>query len=183
MRRSARLIAPLLGCLLAGPLAPAGAQSPGAGGATMAQPPPCAGPEFGQFAFWVGEWDARWEGGEGSNSITSILDGCVILENFDSRGPAQGGLRGMSVSTYNPALGKWQQTWVDNQGGYLDFVGEFKDGRMVLSRQASLGGKEFLQRMVWHDIKPGSFIWDWERSDDGGRTWLVRWQIRYTRKK
>jgi hypothetical protein len=172
-----------VGFLLAGLSAAVGAGGQGAGDTATPQPPPCAAPEFRQFAFWVGEWDARWEGGEGSNSITSILDGCVILESFDSRGPAQGGLRGMSVSAYNPALGKWQQTWVDNQGGYLDFAGEFKDGKMVLSRQASLGGKEFLQRMVWRDFKPDSFVWDWERSDDGGKTWLLRWQIRYTRKK
>ena len=38
-------------------------------------------------------------------------------------------LRGLSVSLFNARSGKWQQTWVDNEGAYLDFVGEFKDGR------------------------------------------------------
>ena len=33
--------------------------------------------------------------------------------------------------------GKWKQTWVDNEGGYLDFVGESKDGQMILSREAT----------------------------------------------
>jgi len=27
------------------------------------------------------------------------------------------------------------------------------------------------------------FDWNWERSDDGGATWQVNWNIHYTRKK
>src|SRR5579859_2093331 len=45
-------------------------------------------------------------------------------------------LRGMSVSTFVTRAGKWKQIWVDNKGGYLDFVGECKDGKMILSREA-----------------------------------------------
>lgn len=31
---------------------------------------------------------------------------------------------------------------VDNAGGYLDFVGEFRDGTVTLHRTAQRGGKE-----------------------------------------
>jgi hypothetical protein len=37
-------------------------------------------------------------------------------------------LRRISVSVYVPQLQRWQQTWVDKQGAYLDFVGQFSDG-------------------------------------------------------
>ena len=79
----------------------------------------------------------------------------------------------MSGSTYNAQLGKWQQTWVDNQGSYLDFVGDFEDSKMVLQRSATVGGKEVLQRMVYYDIRKDSLMWNWERSEDGGKTWQV----------
>ena len=46
-------------------------------------------------------------------------------------------LRGRSASIFDVSAGKWKQTWVDNEGGYLDFVGEFKDGQMVLEREAT----------------------------------------------
>ena len=142
---------------------------------------PCQIPEMRQFDFWVGQWDLTWEGGSGSNTITRQLDDCVIQEQFDS--DAQSNFRGMSVSTFSKLDGKWHQTWVDNQGGYLDFVGGMKDDRMILSRQAERDGKTFLQRMVWYDIAGDSLEWNWERSDDNGETWQTLWHISYKRKK
>lgn len=145
-------------------------------------PHPCNRPEARQLDFWVGEWDLEWaDGGKGLNVIEATLDGCVVVENFDGR-PGMS-LRGMSVSTYNAQLEKWQQTWVDNEGAYLDFVGEFVDSKMVLQRRKTVDGKEVLQRMVYYDIKKGSLMWNWERSEDGGKSWKVLWEIAYTRKK
>ena len=90
---------------------------------TAAQPKPCAEPEQKQLEFWIGEWDLTWPGnnpGEtahGTNSIKRILDGCIVQENF-SGGNAMH-LRGQSVSIFDVHGGKWKQTWVDNEGGYL----------------------------------------------------------------
>ncbi|HEX5132117.1 MAG TPA: hypothetical protein VFX92_06485 [Candidatus Krumholzibacteria bacterium] len=149
---------------------------------TGAQTPPPQDPRAAQFDFWVGVWDlTSGDKPAGTNTITKEFDGAVIMEHFS--GIPQPGLNGMSVSVFNPATGKWHQTWVDNQAGYLDFVGEFADGKMILSRHANRAGKDFLQRMVWSNIGPDSFDWSWERSDDNGATWQVVWPIHYTRKK
>ena len=108
--------------------------------AAEAPQPACADAKQKQLDFWVGEWDLTWPGqnqGEvarGSNSIKRIMDGCVVQENFS--GGDSMPLRGMSVSLFDPTSGKWKQTWVDNQGAYLDFIGEFRDGQMVLAREA-----------------------------------------------
>ena len=144
---------------------------------------PCTSAEVRQFDFWVGNWSLMWkdkEGNElqGTNRITSILGGCVIQEQFNDPGT---GFSGMSVSTYSAPTGKWLQTWVDNTGSYLDFAGEFTNGKMILERTASRGGKEFLQRMVWYNISPDELDWNWERSDDKGATWKLLWKIHYTR--
>ncbi len=134
-----------------------------------------------QFDFWLGEWELRWaEDRKGINTITKILDGRVIKESFDGR-PSMN-LVGQSYSVYVEPLGLWKQTWVDNEGSYLDFTGGFKDGRMTLSREAIRDGKKFLQRMVWHNIEKDRFDWNWERSDDQGATWKTVWKIHYTRK-
>jgi len=104
------------------------------------QTAPCMEPEQKQLDFWVGEWELTWpentfsKAGRGTNNVQRTLDGCVVQESF-SDGESMP-LRGLSVSTYDARAGKWKQTWVDNQGGYLDFVGEFKDGRMILGREA-----------------------------------------------
>ncbi len=152
-----------------------------------AHPKPCSEPEQKQLEFWVGEWDLTWPGntpGEtahGTNSIARILDGCVVEESF-SGGDAMP-LRGRSVSIFNAGAGKWKQTWVDNEGAYLDFVGEFKDGQMILAREATRpDGSKSLQRMVFKNITRDEFDWSWEGSKDGGKTWSVVWPIHYRRK-
>ena len=131
-----------------------------------------------QFDFWLGEWDVAWgEDGKGINRIERILGGKIIRENFVAPD-----LHGMSVSSYDPERKLWCQTWVDNNGTYLDFTGRFEDGKMILTRDAIVRGKVCKQRMVWYEIQDDKLEWNWERSDDGGNTWRVLWQIHYTRK-
>ena len=132
-----------------------------------------------QFDFWLGEWNVIWgEDGKGTNHIERILGGKIIQENFIAPD-----LHGMSVSSYDPERGLWCQTWVDNNGTYLDFTGKFEDNRMILSRDALVKGQTCKQRMVWYDIEQNKLEWNWERSDDNGKSWRVLWQIHYTRKK
>jgi len=132
-----------------------------------------------QFDFWLGEWDVSWgEDGKGINHVLRIMDDKIIQENFSSPD-----LRGMSVSSYDVERKLWCQTWVDNSGGYLDFTGGFEGERMTLIRDAIVRGEKCKQRMVWYNIEPDQFDWNWERSDDGGVTWRVLWQINYKRRK
>ena len=149
---------------------------------------PCAAPEQKQFDFWVGEWDVSWPGSQpgetlhATNSIHRILDNCVVEENFQAEAPPPP-LHGKSLSLFDTRSGKWKQTWVDNQGGYLDFIGEFRDGQMILARKfTDPKGLEIHQRMVWKNISPQAFDWSWERSEDSGKTWKVVWPLRYQRK-
>jgi Protein of unknown function (DUF1579) len=154
--------------------------------AATAQPSGCSSPEASQLDFWVGQWELTWPGAKpgqvqhGTNNVRKLLDGCVVQENFD--GGAAMPLRGMSLSMWNARTSKWQQTWVDNSGSYLDLVGEFSGGQMTLSREATnKAGKKIQQRMVFKDISRDQFNWVWESSQDGGKTWTVLWPIHYTR--
>lgn len=142
---------------------------------------PCRSPEARQFDFWLGDWEVSWDSdGRGTNIVEAVLDGCVILENFD--GGPETGLRGMSVSTYRPQTGKWYQTWVDNQGNYLDFVGGMQGKKMILAREAREAEGPLHQRMVWYNVEANSLDWNWERSEDGGETWETLWHIHYLRR-
>jgi hypothetical protein len=190
----------LLAAVIAASAGRASAQSPAPGTAAPSAPgteaaaphpppsppAPCAAPEARQFDFWVGEWIATWKTpvgtiGQGTNRVESILGGCAISENFESSGARP--LVGKSYSVWSPRLKKWQQTWVDNGGAYLDLAGEFTDGRMVLVRDGILGnGKPGKQRMIYSHITRDRFEWDWESSEDGGITWTRRWHIDYARK-
>ena len=154
-----------------------------------AQPPnPCAAPEQKQFEFWVGDWELTWpaqkpgEVDRGTNRIRRVLDTCVVEENFSGEKAMH--LRGVSLSTFDTRTRKWKQTWVDNEGGYLDFTGEFKEGQMILARDnVRPDGTKVIQRMVFKNIQPNQFDWSWESSTDGGKTWQVIWPIHYQRKR
>jgi hypothetical protein len=151
-----------------------------------APPNPCAAQEQHQLDFWVGEWDLTWPGAKsaevqhGSNSVRRALDGCVVEENFSGGDDLH--LRGRSVSVFDTRNGKWKQTWVDNEGGYLDFTGEFADGQMILGREVTLpDSSKNRQRMVFKNISKNEFDWSWESSKDG-KNWQVVWPIHYKRR-
>ncbi|MES1219699.1 MAG: hypothetical protein ABUT20_29635, partial [Bacteroidota bacterium] len=93
--------------------------------------------------------------------------------------------KGMSWSMYNPKTAEWQQTWVDNKGGYIVLTGKFINGEMTLSTQPMVTpkGNKIVSRMVFYHIKPDSFDWNWENTSDEGKTWKLNWQIHYQRRK
>lgn len=136
----------------------------------------------GDFDFWLGQWTLSWgSDSTGTNVVTRELGDKVIVERFD--GSPSSPLKGMSVSTYDPRSDQWKQTWVDNNGSYLDFTGGLNpDGSMELWRGATdKNGQPILQRMLFYNIRRDSLDWNWERSDDGGRSWTTLWKIHYER--
>lgn len=154
-----------------------------AGGAlaAAASPPACAAPEFRQLDFWVGEWDLTWQGGKGTNVITRELDDCVIHEHFTGDASVDG-MRGESVSTYQPGPKLWRQTWVDNQSGYIPLTGGPRSDGTFLLETTRLNPQAARSRMIFENIKADSFTWRWQKSTDDGKTWSDNWVITYKRK-
>jgi hypothetical protein len=144
--------------------------------------PPAADP-LGADAldFWLGSWKVSWAGGgHGTNVVRRILGDRVIEESFEGS-DADGSLQGRSLSVIDAAIGGWRQTWVDSNGAYLDFVGVEVDGRVGFQRHAIVHGAAVVQRMVWIDVTPEAFRWQWQRSVDDGASWQVVWEIDYQR--
>lgn len=136
-----------------------------------------------ELDFWLGDWQVSWDGGHGTNRLTRILGDRVLLEEFEEAPPADGtaALHGRSWSVFDADRRLWRQTWVDDQGSYLDLVGETVDGCFAFSRAAPERGPMARQRMVFRDVGPDRFRWTWESSPDDGATWVTRWEIAYTR--
>jgi hypothetical protein len=132
-----------------------------------------------ELDFWLGSWHARWEGGEGTNTIAREFDGKVIVERFEGRPSME--LTGYSVSVFDAEADLWRQTWVDDQGSYFALTGGTEGETFVLHMSAVRGGVPVELRMVFGDIGQDSFRWVWERSTDAGATWSTAWEIAYTR--
>jgi len=144
--------------------------------------PPCAGVEHRQFDFWIGEWDVTVVGsGEvaGKSSITAILDGCAILESYETAR----GYRGKSHNAYDRTTGQWHQTWVDNAGVVLKLDGGIEDEKMVLSGPGKdAQGHEIINQITWTPHDDGSVQQTWAISSDGGSTWTTAFDGMYRKR-
>ncbi len=142
---------------------------------------PCNTPAYRLLDFWVGSW--RVVTGEdqrqvGKNSINRILNGCAIIENWES---LSGG-EGKSLFYYHDVEKTWKQVGItDGQqlrekhliavldGGAVRFQGEIRlpNGDIVLDRTTLIPLAENRVRQVI------------EQSSDGGETWQVGFDAFY----
>lgn len=135
------------------------------------------------FDFWVGEWNATWTNpdgtkGTGTNRLEKILDGKVIQEHFADAT----GFKGSSFTTFISTTQTWRQVWVDNANGYYEFTGEVDGNKRIFRTEAkAVNGSKAYQRMVFYNIEKNSFTWDWQRTPDDGKTWVLQWRIYYKR--
>jgi hypothetical protein len=74
---------------------------------------------------------------------------------------------------YDRSARTWNITVLDVYRARLtSATGEWKEGRMVQTgRGADAEGKPTLVRSRFHDITPGSFKWQQDRSSDNGKSW------------
>jgi hypothetical protein len=87
---------------------------------------------------------------------------------------------GTSLSTFDAERG-WRQTWVDSTGNYWALHGEpHAEGFSFVVEEVE-EGRDVIKRMVFSDVAPDAFLWRWERSQDAGHTWELRWAIDYRR--
>ena len=141
---------------------------------------PCkAKPEYRQFDFWIGEWNAKNAQGlvVGSSSIQLILNQCVIFENWST--PISSG---KSFSNFDAKDGKWHQTWVDDKGNLTHYDGEFMDGKMILIAEVNNNGQKNLAKMTFTKLPNGDVRQFGENSTDGGKTWTATFDFIYAKK-
>ena len=138
------------------------------------------------FDFWLGEWNVTWTSADkiyhATNTITRKMNGHFIHESFEILDGPSKGFKGESFSTLDRQSGLWKQTWIDNQGAYLDFIGNQEGDAKIFERSfTNKAGENIRQRMVFRNIKKDGFDWDWQSSKNGGE-WKMLWQLRYVRK-
>lgn len=149
---------------------------------------PCSQPEFRQFDFWIGQWEAFQTNGQkaGDSKIEMILDSCIILENWTSSSVVKG-LRyaGKSYNTWNTRTKKWQQYWVDNTGGITEyFDGHYEDNKMIMQTAniAQPEGGFKIMKMTFYKLSKDKVRQFGELSTDEGKTWKTDFDLEYRRK-
>jgi len=156
----------------------ASALATGADAAAPAAKPACAGGEYREFDFWVGDWDTfEQEPGASKNStarnhVDLILDGCVLREDYDQTD----GLHGQSFTIYDAVRKLWHQSWVTNRGQLLVLEGTRSGSRITLEGDSVTAKGRQRVRVFWEpqgaDVRETATA-----SDDGGKTWKPLFDI------
>lgn len=140
---------------------------------------PCTAEAYRQFDFWLGDWEVRSPQDQvvGKNTVTSSLDGCMLIENWES---VAGG-KGMSINYFDHRDQTWTQIYRDNTGNvgnWPPLTGSFRDGAMRLETPEDAQPRS---RWIWTKISEDKVRQMAESSSDGGETWTVSWDSYYIR--
>jgi hypothetical protein len=131
-------------------------------------PRSCDTPERRQFDFWVGEWSVASGGRHiGRSIIQKELGGCLILENWYGAD----GDRGKSLNWYEPATGKWRQSYV-GLGWNAAYTGEWRAGALRLESGSEL-------RLTFTPGRSGQLRQHKEKFESG--QWVTVYDFHYTR--
>ena len=147
---------------------------------------------FGQF---VGDWaivesrsleeDGHWTSRTGELHWRWILDGKAVQDvwMYHDEGSHRLVPSGTTLRFYDPEEHAWRSTWIAPR--YHD-VGKFL-GRKVgeeivleLQEESKREGEGDL-KWIFFDIRPDSFRWRAEESEDGGGAWVVKQEMRLER--
>jgi len=144
---------------------------------------PCSTDAHRQFDFWVGEWDVYHTTADtivGANVIKSILNGCVVEENWTGGT----GFVGKSFNTYNPVDSTWNQVWVDGSGATYHFSGKYQDGQMALKGASTTARGKVLFTLTFQPDRVADTVRQvWKMSTDNGAKWQTLFDGTYRRKK
>lgn len=138
------------------------------------------------FDFWVGTFDARpWNQpatapATGQLHNTREYEGCVIVERWTGANSRSG----MSMSFYDVNRRAWRMVWNSDDNRSNDFEGSYRDGAMrfrgwVLDES----GKRLLASNVLQNVSPDTIRHVYSTSADGGKTWVVKSDGRFVRRK
>lgn len=141
---------------------------------------PCAHTaEYRQLDFWQGEWNVVTAQGNpaGKSTIQIVEDGCVVSEHF-----RWGEFSGRSFSSYNKNTKKWQQLWLDNTGGVMEFTGVYSDKKLVFQGAGyTPDGTAIERRMTLSAAGADKVHQVIEVSTDKGAHWKTMYDLTYNR--
>jgi hypothetical protein len=133
---------------------------------------PCAGANYRQFDFWVGDWDVfdveRPTVVVAHARVELILNSCVLHEVYEGLD----GHKGESFTIYDVTRDTWHQSWVNDHGYLLTIEGRLRGSSMILEGVDHLpNGKPRQVRGEWRPQDRGVREVA-ARSIDGGVTWV-----------
>ena len=111
--------------------------------------------------------------------MTLEHNNCVLIEHWSSSDQT-----GISLNMYDFRTKKWYQSWYDSFGNMLTISGGLKSGTMWLEgERLTPEGRVARERTRWTPRGEGGLHQVWDYSLDGGKTWSLRFEGFYSKRK
>jgi hypothetical protein len=168
--------------LLGLPLVAMSQTDPDASEAAAPKASPCEeDPRFGEFDFWIGDWDVHDTNGTfvGENSIRQEESGCLLTEHWSGAK----GSTGMSINYLDKITDEWVQIWHAAGGYQIDIRGGLTAEGMLLTGTIHYidSAKTAPFRGLWTPLPDGRVRQFFEQSNDDGKTWQPWFEGFYSR--
>jgi hypothetical protein len=135
-----------------------------------------------ELYYWLGDWVVSYSGAprSGASKVHFALDKCLFVENWhDGKGHM-----GEDFLAFGAEDQSWRGLFADNRGRLHIFT----EGKVVVGYAEFLGpsrgpnGESILNRLKLVRITSDSLQQTWEKSTDGGLTWMSEFVLDYSRK-
>ena len=149
-------------------------------GAPAPAPNLAALPAARRFDFYLGDWDLTLNGEvERRISTARAFDGNGLL--VTSRDAQAGEINAHSFYLYVEEAELWRQVWLASDGTHVVLEGGLDGDAMILNAVSENGAPKSNARSVFKDIDADSFTYEWQETEDAGKTWNVRAARRFER--
>ena len=126
-------------------------------------------PASRRFDFYLGDWAmSKDDTVEGLLSTESAYDGKglrVTASRPDGTANAE------SLFLYDEAAGLWRQMWMNAAGLSVQMEGKLEGESMVLRMVSENGKPKSDGRSVFRNVTSNGFVYDWQETRDGGKSW------------
>jgi hypothetical protein len=132
----------------------------------------------GDFDYLLGDWQFtihNWRGtAHGFWSAVRLADGQIYDEYRIVGDKGETLYLTSTIRAYNAILDRWELISMGDVNGLQDFgTGHVENGEMHIEQKFGVGGPHpDILRIRYHDIQADRFLWNADRSDDDGKTWV-----------
>jgi hypothetical protein len=126
------------------------------------------------YDFWVGTWSVIKDGEVDPQGTTFIVTRGVhpaALEEAWS-----GGMNARAFRTWDKTAGRWMHVWISANGLFQVWEGRKVGDAWYMFKEFDVNGDKYLSRQAVLPRGEGKADRISERSDDGGKTWKLRFR-------
>lgn len=133
------------------------------------------------YDFWVGRWVVEKDGEVDRSGpafeVTRGVHAGALEETWS------GGINARAFRAWDKTQGRWMHVWVSANGLFQVWEGRKVGADWYMFREFDVSGDRYLSRQAVLTRGPDRAVRISERSDDGGKTWTLRFREELRRVK